>query len=284
MHDVLRTVAAYAARSEGLSARALQRFSRAAASHARTDDQLKRSASGLERSRKYLRSAGEALHAAINMPSTDRAGGERAASATLEQALCGRVATPTMIAPQLATPVTRPPSGPEWVHEISFDGCRLQCRREGEQIWLLDVDGRDWSDRFPSLVTAIRSLKVRRACIDCAAVAFDEDGMSSPSHVQEAMSHADDSDIVLLAFDLLQLEGNDIRALPLLERKKRLRRALNIKGERIRFAAHLGQSGKRVLEQARLLGIDGIVSKRRDAPYMSGLGLDWQLSGSVRRN
>ena len=284
MHDALRTASTYAARSEELGEAAQRRFTRAAAGHTRTEEQLKCAEAGLERSRRYLRSAIEALDATVNTSPADGAVDGPIASAMLERTLCGRVAAPTMIVPQMATLVTSPPSGPEWVHEISFDGCRLQCRREGEQVWLLDVDGRDRSDRFPSLVAAIRGLKIKRACIDCAAVAFDDNGLTSSSHVREAMSHADDTGLVLFVFDLLQLEGNDIRALPLLERKKRLRRTLNAKDDKIRYAAHLKQSGQRVLEQARLLGIKGIISKRRDAPYMSGLGLDWQMSASARRH
>jgi bifunctional non-homologous end joining protein LigD len=274
MHDVVRTAATYAARSEGLGDVAAARFSRAAAGQTLTKEQIKRATSSLEHSKRHLHNAKAALEATINASALDQAATQQA------RVISNRVAR--LIAPQIATPVTQPPSGPEWIHEISFEGCRLQCRREGDQVWLLDVDGRDWSARFPSLVTAIRSLKVSRACIDCAAVAFDDDGLSRFAHVRETMSHADDSGIVLIVFDLLQLDGNDIRALPLLERKKRLRRTLNTKNEKIRYAAHLKQSGQRVLEQARLLGIDGIISKRLDAPYMSGLGLDWRMSASLR--
>jgi ATP-dependent DNA ligase len=287
MQHVLTRAATYAARSREVVQRALNRSARSAKNRASMEEQLELAAMSLERSQWHLSSANATLEAGAALEAgtwlaKGAAASRRIAPPFQTRTGCDSVAGTMLMLPQIATLVASPPSGPDWVHEINFDGYRLQGLRDGQRAWLLDVNGRDWSHRFPTLVKALRDLNLQRACIDCTAVAFDENGMSSLSGLEQTMSHGNDAHVVLRVFDLLQLNGRDLRALPLIERKKKLRGALHGKSDSVQYAAHLRQSGRRALEQARLLGIEGIVSKRCNAPYRSGLNLDWRVSGRVR--
>ncbi len=182
------------------------------------------------------------------------------------------------IPPQLATLVSEVPQGPEWLHEIKFDGYRFIAVIQGRRARLFTRKGLDWSDRFPGVASACAALPVKHAVLDGEVVALLPDGRSSFQALQQAMGGGRHP-IVYYGFDLLALNGEDLRPLPLLERKNRL--AALLRGRRgpgartIRFSTHVTSNGNEVLRRACAMGLEGIVSKRADAPYASTRTRSW---------
>jgi bifunctional non-homologous end joining protein LigD len=170
--------------------------------------------------------------------------------------------------------VARPPSGPLWVHEIKHDGYRLMVRRDGLRIRCFTRNGHDWADRFPAIVEAALRLKATSFLIDGEAVIIGDDG----THDFRAL-RSRGREAMLVAFDLLQHDGADLRDLPLLERKRRLAQLLG-RGKRraIQYSEHLTGDGPTVFDHACRMGLEGIVSKRVDAPYRSGPSRTWLKS------
>jgi ATP-dependent DNA ligase len=274
--DVLETSAAYAVRAQRLSHDTLSRCSRSAEQRALTQEQLFKTICGIQESKERLRRASACLE-------TD----------AVSTALSSRASVPanvvtTRTAPsqaQLAAYVLEPPSGPEWIHELKQEGHRLLCRRDGKRIAIVDSDGRDWSASFPGIAEALLALKVDSIKMDGDVVSLDDDGFSCRLRLDDSLVRGIDSGLIFFAFDLLHLNGKDMGHLPLHERKNHLRRVLRTEAKgKIRYAAHLRQNGKRMLEQAYLLGLEGIVSKRCDAPYRAGIGLDWQMTKCARHH
>ena len=136
------------------------------------------------------------------------------------------------VEPCLPTPSKTPRSGPEWVHEIKYDGYRLMARRNGDRARLFTRRGNDWTSRYPRILEALRTLKVRSATIDGEAVWCGSDGNSD---FDKLHSRAHDDQVFLYAFDLLELNGEDYRALPLEKRKDKLARLL-VRTEGMRFS------------------------------------------------
>jgi len=165
----------------------------------------------------------------------------------------------------------RPPSGPQWIHEIKHDGFRLIARRAAHHVRLFTRRGYDWTSRYPLITDALRSLKVRSVTIDGEAVCCDEDGIPNFKKLH-ARTH--DPQVFLYAFDLLELDGVDYRTLPLERRKAKLRN-LVARTQGMHFVEHLDGDGAIVFEHACKLGLEGIVSKRRDLPYASGRSKSW---------
>ncbi|MBV8879529.1 MAG: DNA ligase D [Planctomycetaceae bacterium] len=192
-------------------------------------------------------------------------------------------ALPEALEPQLATLVEAPPEGPDWLHEIKFDGYRLLCRIEGGEVRLVTRHAKDWTDRFPTLVRAARELDVRDALLDGELVALDERGISSFQAMQNALGGGREKDVVYYAFDLLQLDGRDLRALPLKERKELLAGLLKKSTGTLRYTEHVEGSGAEFYKHACKLSLEGMVSKKADAPYQSGRSLDWQKSKCLAR-
>jgi bifunctional non-homologous end joining protein LigD len=189
-------------------------------------------------------------------------------------------ALPGFVPPQLAQSVDRPPQGPGWGHEIKFDGYRLQLRVEGGRAALKTRAGIDWTARFSRIAKDAQGLP--DALIDGEACALDQTGAPDFAALQAALSDGRTGDIVFFAFDLLFAEGADLRSLPLTERKARLKALLDAaparKGGRIRFVDHFETAGDAVLLSACRMSLEGIVSKRLDAPYRSGRGETWRKS------
>ena len=179
----------------------------------------------------------------------------------------------------------RPPAGPMWVHEIKHDGFRLMVRREGALVRCFTRNGFDWSDRFPAIVDAARRLKARSFLIDGEAVVCRPDGLSDFDALRVGRrAH----EVTLAAFDLIELQGEDLRDEPLLERKQRLAKTLANGAAAIVYNEHLEHNGAAVFEHACRMGLEGIVSKRLDSPYRSGPSKTWlksknPLSEAVRR-
>jgi bifunctional non-homologous end joining protein LigD len=184
-------------------------------------------------------------------------------------------AIPDILEPQLATLADKPPEGAEWLHEIKFDGYRVLCKIQGADVHLSTRHGKDWTDSFPTLGRAARELQVREALIDGEIVVLDPRGISSFQSLQNALGRGREKDIVYYAFDLLYLDGRDLRREPLVERKKALAEILRKAPKTIQFTEHLDGNGPAFFKQACDHSLEGIVSKRRDAPYRSGRTTDW---------
>jgi bifunctional non-homologous end joining protein LigD len=184
-------------------------------------------------------------------------------------------AMPLFIEPQLCRSVTRPPDGTAWAHEIKFDGYRMQLRIEDGKAKLLTRKGLDWTEKFRAIADAAAALP--DAIIDGEAVALDRQGAPNFSALQVALSEGRNEDILYFAFDLLFVDGEDLRSLPLSDRKQRLQRALSKLPVRspIRYLEHVVGSGASVMASARKLNLEGIVSKRLDAPYRSDRRESW---------
>jgi bifunctional non-homologous end joining protein LigD len=182
---------------------------------------------------------------------------------------------PDFVPPQLCTSLERPPTGKEWVHEIKLDGYRIQLRVEGGKAALRTRTGLDWTSRFSAIAQAAGVLP--DALIDGEVVALNAHGAPDFPALQVALSEGRTKDLVYFAFDLLFEAGEDLRALPLDARKQRLAALLEAHGDglRIRYVEHLENSGDAVLRSACQLDLEGIVSKRRDAPYASGRSGAW---------
>jgi bifunctional non-homologous end joining protein LigD len=187
---------------------------------------------------------------------------------------------PDVINPQLGLLVDRPPAAAGWAHEIKLDGYRLQLRVEGGEAVLKTRKGLDWTAKFDSIAKAAQSLP--DCIIDGEACALDERGVPDFSALQAALSEGRTDALVYFAFDLLFAQGEDLRPLPLVERKRRLREMLESLPKKsaayIRYLDHFETSGDAILESACEMGLEGIISKQLDAPYRSGRTGSWTKS------
>ena len=187
-----------------------------------------------------------------------------------------RAPMPSFIEPELATLGSRPPSGGEWIHEIKFDGYRILARIDHGSVRLYSRNGHEWTDRFPSIVASLKRLHVRQAWIDGEIVILDAEGKSDFQALQNVLSGGSSAKPVYYAFDLLYADGRDIRSAPLLSRKTALAVLVgkNAAGS-VRFTDHIDGQGDKFFREACRLALEGIVSKRRDAPYRSGRNPHW---------
>lgn len=188
-----------------------------------------------------------------------------------------RAALPDFIEPCLATLADKAPDSAHWIHEIKFDGYRLQARLDGGKAKLMTRKGLDWTHKFRSIAAAVAELDAESAILDGELVVEADDGVTSFSLLQEELKSGRQARLVYYVFDLLHLDGRDLRPLPLSERKDAL--ALLIKSapknSPLRFSESIAERGPVLLKHACQLGLEGIISKRDDAPYHSGRGRDW---------
>ena len=190
---------------------------------------------------------------------------------------------PHFISPQLARQATAPPSGDDWIHELKLDGYRIQIHvqpgkgSQDKKVTLFTRKGLDWTHRMPDLARAAQQLPAESAILDGEAVVLDEKGSTSFAALQIAFQEGSRSDISYFAFDLLHLNGHNLRNLALLDRKELLEKLLSSLGDHspIRFSEHFAADGKKVFEQACSLGAEGIISKLSSAPYSSTRGSSW---------
>ena len=183
---------------------------------------------------------------------------------------------PDFIEPQLTKSLEKPPAGPGWAHEIKFDGYRMQLRTVGGRATLLSRKGLDWSSKFPEIVAS--GAKLADGIIDGEVVALDHTGAPDFAALQAAISEGKTRDLVYFVFDQMFEGKADIRALPMVERKTRLAANVAAAPANIRFVDHFVTAGDAVLQSACRMDLEGIVSKRLDAPYQSGRSESWGKS------
>lgn len=186
---------------------------------------------------------------------------------------------PAFIEPQLAKLVEKPTSEPGWVHEVKFDGYRLQLRVADGKATLKTRKGLDWTTKFKAIADVARQLP--DCMVDGEACALDKNGTPDFSALQAALSEGRSEDLVFFAFDLMFADGEDLRGLPLVERKARLQELLSGLKDRkkqIRYVDHLETAGDAVLASACKMGLEGIISKRGGAPYQSTRANTWLKS------
>jgi bifunctional non-homologous end joining protein LigD len=181
-----------------------------------------------------------------------------------------RAPLPDFVPPSLATLRATAPSGEGWVHEIKFDGYRIQVRLDHGDVQLRTRKGLDWTSKFPNIAAAVAKLPAETTLIDGEVVVEDEKGASSFAGLQAALKAGDRERFVYCVFDLLHLDGRDLAGLPLIERKAELERLVGTGRERIKYSAHFEDDGAVVLRRACDMSLEGIVSKRKDATYRSG--------------
>ncbi len=188
-----------------------------------------------------------------------------------------QAALPAFVAPCLATLGDKAPDGGNWVHEIKFDGYRIQARLERGKVKLLTRKGLDWTRKFPTIAAAVAKLPANDVLIDGELVAEGPDGLSSFSLLQQDLKASRHDRMAFYAFDLLHLDGADLRQLPLVDRKDALTALLNDRNGRdvIRLSESLTEPGSVLLHHACKMGLEGIVSKLADSSYRSGRGRDW---------
>jgi bifunctional non-homologous end joining protein LigD len=174
--------------------------------------------------------------------------------------------------PPPPTRAYRVPSGPDWVHEIKHDGYRLQVRRHGDAVRLFTRRGYDWTARYPAIAVTATLLRARSFTLDGEACVCGPDGVAvfDALHRRGTVTEA-----MLYAFDVLELDGEDLRGLPLGDRKKRLARLVGKRRIGIVLSDHTDEDGALIFQQACKLGLEGTVSKRMSAPYRSGSSRDW---------
>ena len=196
----------------------------------------------------------------------------------------GKARMPDFIDPALATLSVAPPQG-AWLHEIKFDGYRLQGRREKSRVWLRTRKGLDWTDRFPALARALADLPVGEALFDGEAVVENESGVSDFAALQSALKEGRAEKIVYYVFDLLYLDGHDLRRVPLLERKRLLAQIVGgaPSASAVRFSEHFEEHGEAMLRHVCRMSGEGIVSKKRAGSYTSGRTQDWLKSKCAHR-
>jgi bifunctional non-homologous end joining protein LigD len=197
----------------------------------------------------------------------------------------GKTAVPDFIPPQLATRVARPPEGKDWLHEIKFDGYRVLARIDDGAVTLLTRRGHDWTNRFGPVARALAKLGVRQALIDGEVVVMTDTGVTDFGRLQATLAGEAHDTMSLQAFDLLHLDGEDLTGKHLVDRKALLQPLIAGLGAQstILYSDHIENLGDKVFAQACQLALEGVVSKRRDAPYRSGRTESWVKSKCIER-
>jgi bifunctional non-homologous end joining protein LigD len=207
-----------------------------------------------------------------------KAGTKSKAKPTKRTKAPARTTLPDFIAPQLCETLARPPGAKGWIHEIKFDGYRIQARVEDGNATLKTRKGLDWTSKFSAIAEAASALP--NSIIDGEICALDENGAPDFAALQAAISEGKTDDLVYFAFDLLYDGDEDLRDHPLADRKERLAAMLSEAGDDplLRFVEHFETGGDAVLKSACRLSLEGIVSKKADSPYRSGRTDTWAKS------
>jgi bifunctional non-homologous end joining protein LigD len=199
-------------------------------------------------------------------------------------ARAGRDPLPAFVPPELCTLVGAPPEGEDWVHEVKLDGYRLLARLAAGKVRLWSRNRVDWTARLPSVAQALAALPARSALLDGELVLADLRGRTSFEGLKAALGEHREDSLTYVIFDLLHLDGHDLRGQPLLERKRRLEELLRDSQQGpLRYGTHVAGRGAEAFGRACRLGLEGVVSKRADAPYESRRGGAWLKSKCTQR-
>jgi bifunctional non-homologous end joining protein LigD len=183
---------------------------------------------------------------------------------------------PGFIEPCLPTLGNSVPNGSQWAYEIKHDGFRFICRRDGDRVRVFSRRGHDWTDRVPLIAEALAKLRAKSVTIDGEGVVCRPDGVSDFDKLRAAVGRLGSRDAFLYAFDLLEIDGENMRPYEWHVRRATLTSLLCKTGKGIRLSEHLdGADGEAVFQHACAMGLEGIVAKRRDRPYRSGRSPDW---------
>ncbi len=174
---------------------------------------------------------------------------------------------PDWIRPQLTRLVDAAPEAEQWLHEIKYDGFRMHARLDRGEVRFLTRNGLDWTHKYPQIARAAAALNARQAYLDGELCGVRPDGITSFSMIQLASGAGNAAGLVFFLFDLLYLDGEDLGARPLIERKERLADLLAQAGSPLHYSDHQIGLGPAFYEKACPLGVEGIVSKRGDAAY-----------------
>ncbi|HEV7473934.1 MAG TPA: non-homologous end-joining DNA ligase [Pyrinomonadaceae bacterium] len=201
-----------------------------------------------------------------------------------------RAEMPELITPQLATLVDSPRPGDEWVHELKFDGYRMLCHLRKGKARFLSRNGKDWTEKFPNLEVAVKAIPAVTAILDGEVVIVDKAGRSSFQQLQQSMGRGGDKAPVFVfeVFDLIHLDGYDLRRCTLRDRKATLEALLKSaklagKNRAIRYSDHVDGNGAQFFKQACEYGLEGIVSKLADSPYESTRNRNWVKTKCIKR-
>jgi bifunctional non-homologous end joining protein LigD len=187
-------------------------------------------------------------------------------------AVLGRL--PLTQTPQLATAVSAVPEGPGWISELKLDGYRLLVCVDHGRVRLVTRNGHDWTQCMPALAARFQGLEVETALIDGELVALRTDGTPSFHDLQNSLTHGRDGTLYFYSFDILHLNGWDLRDCKLIDRKRALEGAHNWGGY-LRFTEHVEGDPAALLAEARRLNLEGIIAKRADAAYRGGRRSSW---------
>ncbi len=196
-----------------------------------------------------------------------------------------KAAMPKEILPELTTLVDEVPAGDQWLHEIKFDGYRMLAFIDGGRVRMLTRKANDWTDRFSGLVEPLKALPVRQAVLDGEVVIVAPNGTTSFQLLQNVLNNGRQGELVFYGFDLLYLDGHDLRGVPLLERKEALRVLLDGKVDEgpVRFSDHVVGNGAVFHQHACQMGLEGIIAKRCDSRYVAKRTKDWLKIKCQRR-
>lgn len=188
-----------------------------------------------------------------------------------------KAAFPKPFTPQLATLVDEVPAGGDWIHELKYDGYRLVAMVKNGKASLITRNGNDWTDKFPTVAAALAALPAKTAVLDGELVVLTPQGTTSFQALQNVLSSGRGGELVFYAFDLPYLDGMDLRPAGLVHRKEALRTLLAAQkgGSLVRFSDHIAGAGAEFYRQACGMGLEGIICKRADAPYVHKRNNDW---------
>jgi bifunctional non-homologous end joining protein LigD len=182
---------------------------------------------------------------------------------------------PFFLPPQLALQGTTPPAGDGWLHELKLDGYRIQVRKDRDKIQLLTRTGLDWTHRMATVAAQLKALPANTTILDGELVVLAPNGTTSFADLQAAFQEGVKKPLTYFAFDLLHLNGHNVRGLPLVERKSLLAQLLEDSGQFVRFSEHIKSDGPNVFHKACEFHAEGIISKRVDSRYSAGRTSDW---------
>lgn len=195
---------------------------------------------------------------------------------------------PRRVEPCVATLVDKPPKGPEWAFEVKWDGYRLAVHVDPGEVRAITRGGYDWTKKFGSIVSEARELGHASMIIDGEAVVLDDQGRSDFGLLQRALgkkpSLHEPSEIIFMAFDLLYLDGRDLRGLTQHDRRALLEPIVAGRSGAILFSEEVEGDGAEIFRVSCSLGLEGVVAKRRDQPYRSGRRPEWQKIKCARRD